>query len=203
VLSTSFQVTDVGHDCTELVYLRILGQCLSTGGSKVTPKASRSWADCTFSIFWCCLLKVLRILSQFFYSHIGVQTINYTFCLYFNSFIIESTVLVRTLAASHGRFRDLFRHSVGLRWTSDQPVAKAFTYTGQHNSERRGHPCLKRDSNSRYQRPNDQGLYLRQRGHWYRHTIKMNKIILGRQFAVPGMFRGEGVRGVRKVEKQF
>jgi hypothetical protein len=25
------------------------------------------------------------------------------------------------------------RHTVGLLWTSDQPVAEASTYTGQHN----------------------------------------------------------------------
>jgi hypothetical protein len=25
------------------------------------------------------------------------------------------------------------RHAVGLLWTSDQPVAEASTYTGQHN----------------------------------------------------------------------
>jgi hypothetical protein len=44
--------------------------------------------------------------------------------------ISGSTVLVRTLAASH-----LFWHLVGLLWTSDQPVTKASTYTGQHNIE--------------------------------------------------------------------
>jgi hypothetical protein len=48
-----------------------------------------------------------------------------------------SAVLLRTLDASHGRFRNLFRHSVGRLWTSDQPVAKASTYTGQHTTERR------------------------------------------------------------------
>jgi hypothetical protein len=29
----------------------------------------------------------------------------------------------------------VFRHTVGLLWTSDQPVAVASTYTGQHNLE--------------------------------------------------------------------
>jgi hypothetical protein len=33
-----------------------------------------------------------------------------------------------------GRFVIYFRHLVGLLWTSDQPVAKASTYTGQHNT---------------------------------------------------------------------
>jgi nucleosome binding factor SPN SPT16 subunit len=29
----------------------------------------------------------------------------------------------------------LFRHAVGLLWTSDQPDAKASTYTEQHNTK--------------------------------------------------------------------
>jgi hypothetical protein len=29
----------------------------------------------------------------------------------------------------------VFRHTVGLLWTSDQPVAETSTYTGQHNTE--------------------------------------------------------------------
>jgi hypothetical protein len=32
-----------------------------------------------------------------------------------------------------GGFVIYFRHLLGLLWTSDQPVAKASTYTGQHN----------------------------------------------------------------------
>jgi hypothetical protein len=45
-----------------------------------------------------------------------------------------------TMAVSHtGSFLiELFRDFVGLFWTSDQPVAKAFTYTGQHNNKQRG-----------------------------------------------------------------
>jgi hypothetical protein len=61
-------------------------------------------------------------------------------------------------------------HLVGILWTSDQTVAKASTYTGQHNTKTRTHPCLKRDSNLRSQRPSDQGLRLRQRGHWDRQN---------------------------------
>jgi hypothetical protein len=49
--------------------------------------------------------------------------------------ISGSTVLVRTLAASQLRFLALVRHLLGLLWTSDQPVANASTYTGQHNTE--------------------------------------------------------------------
>jgi hypothetical protein len=48
--------------------------------------------------------------------------------------ISGSTVLVRTLAASHTEvFVILLRHTVGLLSTSDQPVSKVSTYTGQHN----------------------------------------------------------------------
>jgi hypothetical protein len=36
---------------------------------------------------------------------------------------------------SHSGFLDHIQltHTVGLLWTSDQPVAEASTYTGQHN----------------------------------------------------------------------
>jgi hypothetical protein len=47
-----------------------------------------------------------------------------------------STVLERTLAALHWRFRNVFRHTVGLLWARGQPVAKASTYTGQHKTEK-------------------------------------------------------------------
>jgi hypothetical protein len=33
-------------------------------------------------------------------------------------------------------------HTVGLLWRSDQPVAEASTYTGQHNTERRGQASM-------------------------------------------------------------
>jgi hypothetical protein len=32
----------------------------------------------------------------------------------------------------------VFRHTVGLLWTSDQPVSETSTYTGQHNTETQG-----------------------------------------------------------------
>jgi hypothetical protein len=50
-------------------------------------------------------------------------------------------------------------------WDGDQPDARPLhTKT---STERQKHPCLKRDSNRRPQRPSDQGLRLRPRGHWY------------------------------------
>jgi hypothetical protein len=62
------------------------------------------------------------------------------------------------------------RHVVGLLWTSDQPVAEASTYTGQHNVETQEtkihapNGIWTRDPNS--QAPAD--LRLRSRGHWDR-----------------------------------
>jgi hypothetical protein len=48
------------------------------------------------------------------------------------------------------------RHTVGLLWTSDQPVAETSTCTGQHNiylNTWDKHPCPERDSNPRPQQP--------------------------------------------------
>jgi hypothetical protein len=41
------------------------------------------------------------------------------------------------LFLNHSGFLDHIQltHTVGLLWTSDQPVAEASTYTGQHNIE--------------------------------------------------------------------
>jgi hypothetical protein len=36
----------------------------------------------------------------------------------------------------------LFRHTVGLLLASDQPAAKASTYTGQHNTETQRHTSM-------------------------------------------------------------
>jgi hypothetical protein len=79
-----------------------------------------------------------------------------------HSFICRSTVLVGTLAASHERFP----HSVGLLWMSDSPGTKAFTYTGQHNTDGDDHTCRKRNSNPQSQRRGDQGLRPKPQGHW-------------------------------------
>jgi hypothetical protein len=37
------------------------------------------------------------------------------------------------LASFSGFLNHTYRHTVGLLWTSDQPVAETSTYTGQHN----------------------------------------------------------------------
>jgi hypothetical protein len=54
-----------------------------------------------------------------------------------------SAVRERTLTASNmGGFLILFRHSVGLLWTNDHPIAEVSTYTRQHNTERQGQTSM-------------------------------------------------------------
>jgi uncharacterized membrane protein len=80
-------------------------------------------------------------LHTFIYFPFHSNFFHSSFCIFFFSHLIiiiiisGSTVLVRTLVTSHWRLSNLFWHLVGLLWTSDQPVAKAPTYTGQHNVE--------------------------------------------------------------------
>jgi hypothetical protein len=47
----------------------------------------------------------------------------------------------------------IIRHTVGLLWTSDQPVAETSTCTGQHNIIKDKPQCPQRDSNPRSQQP--------------------------------------------------
>jgi hypothetical protein len=68
----------------------------------------------------------------------------------FHSFMSRLQSLLRTLAASHGKFLNLFRHLVRLLCTSNQPVAKASSYKGNTTSkDDNKHPYLKWDSNLR------------------------------------------------------
>jgi hypothetical protein len=76
----------------------------------------------TVYTLFCCLLNQ---------SATDVGSKLFTFIIIFSG----SRALVRTSVASHWRFRTLFRHLLVLHWTSHQPVAKASTYTGQHNVE--------------------------------------------------------------------
>jgi hypothetical protein len=52
-----------------------------------------------------------------------------------NIIISGSTVLVRTLAASHQRFVNLIKTHVRNPRMCNQPVTKASIYAGQHNTE--------------------------------------------------------------------
>jgi hypothetical protein len=67
------------------------------------------------------------------------------------------------LAATHtGNFSNIFRNFVRLLRMSDQPVAKASTYTWQRTQKDEDkHPFLERNSNPRSQRPSDECLRLR------------------------------------------
>jgi hypothetical protein len=49
--------------------------------------------------------------------------------------ISSSTVPVRTLATSHRRFCNLIRTLGRTLLVSDQPISRASTYTGQHNTK--------------------------------------------------------------------
>jgi hypothetical protein len=55
-----------------------------------------------------------------------------------------STVIVRTLAALHWRFRNLIKTLLRILWRSNQPVAKASTYTGHLNTETQGQTYMPR-----------------------------------------------------------
>jgi hypothetical protein len=80
----------------------------------------------------------------------------------------------RTLASLSG-FLDhthTIRHTVGLLWTSDQPVAETATYTGQHNIEAQK-TNIHAPSGIRTRDPSNQAaadLCLRSRGHWNRQS---------------------------------
>jgi hypothetical protein len=67
----------------------------------------------------------------------------------------------------------LLRHTAGLLWTSGQPVAKASTYTRQHNIQTQ-ETNIHALSGIRTHDPSNQAaadLRLRPRGHWDRHML--------------------------------
>jgi hypothetical protein len=51
-------------------------------------------------------------------------------------------VFERALVPTHGRFLIIFRHVTELLCMSDQSIVNASTYTGQHNTERRGQASM-------------------------------------------------------------
>jgi hypothetical protein len=59
---------------------------------------------------------------------------------------LYSSVVIQSLkgppASNTGDFFNLFRHAVILLLTWDQPITKTSTYTGQHNTERRGQTSM-------------------------------------------------------------
>jgi hypothetical protein len=57
--------------------------------------------------------------------------------------ISGSTDLVRTLNASHRKFRNLFRHLVGLLWTSDRSARRKGLYVHRTTQHRHTRCCNK------------------------------------------------------------
>jgi hypothetical protein len=105
---------------------------LSMGKQKNSEKILLQWPRCPSRILFevapelnswlCCEKPVSRLWLQSTASEI-------TFCFHHHH---------QSLYSSYkdfhtGGFVILLRHTVGLLWTSDQPIAKASTYTGQHN----------------------------------------------------------------------
>jgi hypothetical protein len=73
-------------------------------------------------------LMTIGFQHDYYYCHSSERTI----LIMFHSFSCRSHLEQR---ASFGVsvITHILRHTVGLVWTSDQPVAEASTYTGQHN----------------------------------------------------------------------
>jgi hypothetical protein len=75
---------------------------------------------------------------------------------------------------------------VGLLWTSDQPVAEASTYTGQHNIYTQ-ETNIHATSGIRIRDPSNEAtanLRLRPRGHWDRlFTGWVTELLVGRQIS--------------------
>jgi hypothetical protein len=82
------------------------------------------------------------------------------------------TFLISVVFLNHSGFLDHIQltHKVGLLWTSDQPIADASTYTGQHNIETH-ETNIHAPSGIRTHDPCNQAaadLRLRPRGYWDR-----------------------------------
>jgi hypothetical protein len=99
-----------------------------------------------------------------------------------HSFIHSQALIVQDgpLASLFGvSWSHTYRHTVGLLWTSDQPVTEASTYTGQHNIYTQ-QTKIHTPSGIRTRDPSNQaaaGLLLRPSGHWDRLTTAIAIII--------------------------
>jgi hypothetical protein len=83
-------------------------------------------------ICWCRLLSLLRLCSLLLFSivTIGLQQFSWT------TDISVRIVLMQWFPLAFCMI--VFRHTVGLLWTGDQPVSETPTCTGQHNVETQG-----------------------------------------------------------------
>jgi hypothetical protein len=90
-----------------------------------------SHCRCSYHSLVCCMKKqnVVSATARL----CGILQGNVSLCYYYLLFTGAYSP-VRTFGHPFLGFLDhTYRHTVGLLWTSDQPVAEASTYTGQHN----------------------------------------------------------------------
>jgi hypothetical protein len=69
-----------------------------------------------------------------------------------------------------------YRHTVGLLWTSDQPVAETYTYTGQHKRQTSMPRAGFEPATAATKQP--QTYALDRAAHWDRHTIVYQTVFL-------------------------
>jgi hypothetical protein len=101
----------------------------------------------------------------------------------------------RTLATSHRRFLELFRHMVGLLGRVISPSQGLYLHkTTQHRKTRDKHPRLERDSNPRSQQQTGQDPRLRPHGHcdWLNLDIIHDNFQLLERFIFNCWFREIG-----------
>jgi hypothetical protein len=101
-------------------------------------------------------------LYPFTQSFTGAYSRGWTFDLPFQGFLITHT---HTHTHTH-------RYTVGLLWTSDQPVAETSTYAGQHETN------IHAPSEIRIRDPSNQvaaDQRLRPRGHWDRKFVPFTR----------------------------
>jgi hypothetical protein len=80
--------------------------------------------------------SIEKALLMYFTHQIIIEILTKLIVLLLSTIhISDPTVLVRTLPPHTEGFVILLRHTVGLLWTSDQPVAKTSTDKGKHNTE--------------------------------------------------------------------
>jgi hypothetical protein len=83
------------------------------------------------------VIRLERVIHSFIHSFTGAYSPGRTL-VYLSGFLDHTYTI---------------RHTVGLLWKSDQPVAETSTYTGQQTYKHNKHPCPEQDSNPRRQQP--------------------------------------------------
>jgi hypothetical protein len=106
--------------------------------------------QCASSGFWTENSSVRAVEDSSFVRYTALSLVSFLFL------VVLQHILEPFPPLYWGFLTHRIRHTVGLPWTSDQPVAESSTYTGQHNTTQEGedkHSCPQRDSNPRSQQP--------------------------------------------------